>query len=140
MKNTEKYYPSKVIDLIDWLVARGIFDGIFDEEDAAPAPENTMYLITNRELLCGAGALLYPSTKKTLEDIFEGDGYVVIPSSIHEMIAVRGNIMDNRQIIEMVREVNRTMVLPEEKLSDNIYAFKDDALTEISEVSDTAIA
>ena len=59
-----------------------------------------------------------------------GGDMVVLPSSIHESILLRkGKDTDFDTLREMVKEVNRTQLLPTEILSDEVYQYSRDTQT-----------
>ncbi len=87
------------------------------------AGQNNMYVITNLKGINGASCLLYPDIIKNLAEKLESDLYI-LPSSIHEIIALKGNAsMDKNIFREMVFDVNRTQVPEEDVLSDNVYFY-----------------
>ena len=81
-----------------------------------------MIVMSNEQKMQGASVLL---SQQTLDELHEKNGdYVIIPSSIHEVIAVP--ITDDispDELRAMVKEVNGTQVAPEEQLSDNIMMY-----------------
>lgn len=87
------------------------------EEDDMPQ----MLTITNTNKLFGAlGAII---CSKELLERFK-DGYFIIPSSIHECIAIPKNGADAEALAQMIKEVNETQVLPEEVLGWHAYEFE----------------
>ena len=52
------------------------------------------------------------------------DDLCIAPSSIHEVLIFPLSLIHPTKIIETVRDVNRTVVLPQEKLSDNAYIYR----------------
>ncbi len=100
-------------------------------DGAEPAKTNTMYVITNAKGINGASCLLYPAVIKNLAQKLDSDLYI-LPSSIHEIIAVKANgTMNKKAFREMVFDVNRTQVPEEDILSDNVYFYsrERDAIT-----------
>lgn len=84
-----------------------------------PQPETDMYVITNSGRMFGAyGAIVL---KDKLKERFP-DGYIVIPSSVHEVIVIP-NIGNDDEIRQIINEVNTTEVAPDEVLSDKPYVF-----------------
>ena len=61
---------------------------------------------------------------KSLQETFKGEFYI-LPSSIHEILAI-GAVpgLEIEELVGIVREVNRTQVRPEERLSDQIYRYR----------------
>ncbi len=52
------------------------------------------------------------------------NGYIIIPSSVHEVLVVPKNIPgEMMSLVDMIKEVNTTCVKPEEILSDRPYEF-----------------
>ena len=82
------------------------------------------YIITNNKMNSGASAIysygLYDQLKELIGD------FLLLPSSIHEFIAVPKD--DYETYKSMVMEVNSTVVHDDEFLSDEIYELKDDDL------------
>lgn len=100
-------------------------------DEAEPAKASTMYVITNAKGINGASCLLYPEVIKNLAHKIDSDLYI-LPSSIHEIIAVKANgTMNKKAFREMVFDVNRTQVPEEDILSDNVYFYsrERDAIT-----------
>lgn len=79
-------------------------------------------IISNKETTFGASAIL--GRIKDLKEKFV-EGFFVIPSSVHEVLIMPKAFgeMDENCLNAMVREVNATTVLPEEVLSNHVYAF-----------------
>lgn len=83
--------------------------------------EETMYVISNDTRYYGAIGVIF--ARKELERRFP-NGYVILPSSVHEVICVpiTGGINEN-ELTQMVQEVNATQVSPEERLADRAFYF-----------------
>lgn len=81
-----------------------------------------MYVATNRWGIGGAAAMLFPEELGNLAERLGSDLYI-LPSSIHEVLLLPTAMGQPGELAEIVREVNRTQVLPEERLSDNVYRF-----------------
>lgn len=86
----------------------------------APYP---MYVGTNPERILGASILMYETYLEDLAAQIE-DGLCIAPSSIHEVLIFPLSLVQPSKIIEIVRDVNRTVVLPQEKLSDSAYIYR----------------
>lgn len=86
-----------------------------------------LFVITNNSLCDGANVLLQEDKLKEIGDAL-GFDYVIIPSSIHEVLLVTEENLDNIETYnQMVREVNATQVTKEERLSDHVYVYSVDA-------------
>ena len=85
-----------------------------------------MYIRTNRHNRFGAAEILDKNTLRRVADQM-GDGFLVIPSSVHETIVLPPRDEEEyRQLAEMVREVNDTQVDIEERLSYHVYMYSRD--------------
>lgn len=85
------------------------------DPDAMPFPDDGTMVLTTESQAYGAIALL--SKAKELAERFP-NGYVVLPSSVHEVIVRE---LDGNDYTELVQSVNTTMVDPEEQLSNHAY-------------------
>ncbi|MBR3244373.1 MAG: hypothetical protein IKF90_17060, partial [Parasporobacterium sp.] len=82
-----------------------------------------MTVLSNKMTMFGAAAIAYDGM---LDKIAEkaGTDLIVIPSSLHEVIILPDNgIFDYKDLENMVQEVNRYEVRPEDKLSDHLYHY-----------------
>ena len=82
-----------------------------------------MYVGTNPERILGASILMYETYLEDLATQIEDD-LCIAPSSIHEVLIFPLSLVNPARIIEIVRDVNRTVVLPQEKLSDSVYIYR----------------
>ena len=88
-------------------------------------------ILTNREKLNGASAILYDGVLEREAKEAGGDIYV-IPSSVHEVLLVKKDEgMDASDIASMIKDINETMVSPEEELSDSLYCYSSESGLEI---------
>ena len=82
-----------------------------------------MYVLTNEAGMLGASTLYYPDVKEKAAELM-GSGYYVLPSSIHEVILLPDTMdHDVRDLCDMVKQANRTVVEPKDVLSDNVYHY-----------------
>lgn len=83
--------------------------------------EEKIYVITNSSRNYGAiGAIL---AQEELKKRFP-NGYVILPSSVHEVICVPiSDEINERELTQLVQEVNGTKVSPEERLADRAFYF-----------------
>lgn len=88
-----------------------------------PYPGSTMLVLTNNVQLNGAAALFYPGVMDQTAERLGGD-FIVLPSSTHEVIMIPADGMtDFRSLEQMVKDINRSQVAPEERLSDHVYHY-----------------
>lgn len=92
-----------------------MFDMMFSVDEG-------MTVLSNTSKVCGAISAI--TARKELQKRFP-NGYVILPSSIHEVIAIplNENVTEN-ELNNMVNEVNDTQVPPEEVLGTKAYIFK----------------
>jgi len=85
--------------------------------------KETMYAITNAKKINGATAVFYPETLKRFASDIGGDIYL-LPSSIHEMMAVPCADWDDPEDLKaIVTDANKTTVTEEERLGNHVYKY-----------------
>ena len=141
MKNSQEKLPAKVRSMNDIMLEIMDHDGLPEEALEAmntnTPPENQMYVITNSKNVNGASAIFYSDALSELSDKLGGIDLYVLPSSVHEVIAVSTDMGTPEMLAEMVQEVNGTQVSLEEQLSDHVYKF--DAKTRELALADTTV-
>lgn len=80
------------------------------------------YVLTNARKLHGANIMLYKEYLEIAAEKMNGDFYI-LPSSIHELLAVPVSTAGIEQLREMVKEVNDNEVAPEEILGYEVYRY-----------------
>ncbi len=101
-------------DMLSLLLDMGVDMGVdIDNTDYLEAP---MYVLSNKNKLNGAVAMLYNEYLDKVCDKFDSDNVYIIPSSIHEVIVVNAKDIDPRDVNSMIAEVNNTTVKPDEIL------------------------
>ncbi len=82
-----------------------------------------MYVLTNKEKMYGASAMLYSVEISKLANRLDTD-LLILPSSVHEVLLLPDEDEHNYDFYRrMVEEVNTTQVEPEEILSYNLYRY-----------------
>ena len=85
-----------------------------------------MYLLTNKSGLNGAAALFYPGIRQKIGHLL-GKDYYVLPSSLQELIIVpERDGISAPDLKAMVTTANRSVVMPENVLSDNVFKYDRD--------------
>ena len=100
-----------------------LFDGDHIPLKEGPVEEETLFILTNKEKVNGAGLILNQTVQEKIADIVGGN-YYVLPSSIHEVL-IMPDVHDRGlagavQLTQMVRSINETTVAPEDVLSDRV--------------------
>ena len=97
-----------------------------------------LYVLTNKERMFGASAMLYSEEIKGLADKLHTD-LLILPSSLHEVLLLPDDHVREYDLYrKMVREVNTTQVDPEEILSFNLYRYNREK-DEIEEIEKKAV-
>lgn len=126
MKNSQELLPVTVQSMNTALMGMLPKDELpeeFVEALLEDMPANQqMYVVSNKEMKNGATSMFYDDALETLSEKIGTDLYI-LPSSIHEVIAVSTDLGTPETLSEIVREVNGTQVSEEEQLSDNVYYY-----------------
>ena len=86
-------------------------------------PCRSMFVLTNTSGINGAACMLYKKPLKLFGQKIKRDLFI-LPSSVHEVILVpRSEGLKKDDLAEMVREINKTEVSPNEILSDMVYEY-----------------
>ena len=116
-RNMKQHMPDLVLPM--WRLLEDTM-GIRMEESESSMP---LYVLTNRERIFGASAMLYSDKVRKLAEELNTD-LLILPSSVHEVLLLPDDKAQNYDFYrQMVSEVNRTQVDPEEVLSFNLYRY-----------------
>lgn len=121
--NTPRLFPLEILSMGRLL--QEMLGGTFREENPGGSEcrgEGDVYVMTNQKRFQGACSLLYPGSLEQAARIL-GGSYYVIPSSVHEVLLIREEGQDPGRLHEMIREVNREQLRPEEVLADYPYYY-----------------
>ncbi len=100
------------------------------------APENDrMFVISNTKNMNGAVSMLYENKLYELALRMESDLFI-LPSSVHETIAVPAREGDAEKLAAMVSEINMAKVDLKDRLSNQVYLYDKD-LRRLSLATDT---
>ena len=85
--------------------------------------EESVYVATVPDKDSGAGVLSYQNFMDQAAERVGGD-FFILPSSIHEILIVKDDGEMKAELLRnMVQQINRTELMPEDKLSDNVYHY-----------------
>lgn len=127
-ENTPRLFPAQMVDMDEMIERAGV--SFPEEETAIP-----MYIMTNRQEVNGASVLLYDDVLQKFASQKKTDFYI-LPSSIHEVILVPSNRIDDpAELFTMVADANRTVVALGDILSDSVYYYnrKKNQITPVTE-------
>lgn len=82
-----------------------------------------MTVLTNRTGNLGASVILYSDIVKQTADEMGSDIYL-IPSSIHEFLAIPVEMVDTSELAETIRSINGAVVAGKDILSDHPYLYR----------------
>lgn len=97
-------------------------------------PEHEMYVISNEMKRKGAAGMLYEGGLHELAERLGTDLYI-LPSSVHEVLAVSADFGLPEELSQMVQEVNNEQLDLADRLSNNVYHYDKD-LRKISLATD----
>ena len=124
-KNTKELFPVLVKNMNEFISEimfgdselSGEMEEEFKEVMMETQDERSMYVITNESKLFGAASMLYEETLYELAEKIGSDLYI-LPSSIHEVIAVSADFGSPDEWAEMVYEINMDQVDINDRLSN----------------------
>lgn len=132
ISNTRSLLPGKVLSLYDVLEAlyreQLTMQGFMPDEvdnmvaDIAGYGAVPMLVVSNSKKMNGAVSILDLEVQETLIQKL-GNRFFLIPSSIHEMLAVPYEDIEPDVLKDMVPATNNECVNDDEILSDNVYIF-----------------
>lgn len=123
--NTKRLFPPMIKHIGTilpelFLKDDGLSDILDDLED--PFSESPMYIISNERGINGAIYMLYEEQLYRLAEQLE-DNLYILPSSIHEVIAIPKASNDPNMLAEIVTEINMTQLNLTERLSNQVYYY-----------------
>lgn len=138
-ENTRRIFPPVVKNMNDVIMDMFVKDGMPQEVAemmiGEMPPENSMWVITNENGINGAVSMVYEDKLHELAEKLDTDLYIM-PSSIHEVIAVSTSMGDPNELAMMVNEVNTEQVALDERLSNEVYHYDKD-LRKVTLATDT---
>ena len=138
-ENTRRILPPVVQSMNevmrDMFVADGMPMELADLMVGEQEPETTLWVISNERKIEGAASILYEDKLHSLAEKVGTDLYI-LPSSIHEVIAVSVEMGEPEELARMVSEINMDQVDLSERLSNQVYHYDKD-LRKITLATDT---
>lgn len=129
MENTKRILPVSIYNMEDMLMGLVSDEPEMDFFRSMAAterpPKETMWIISNSMGMNGASAILYEDKLHELAEKLETDLYL-LPSSVHECIAISVDMGTPEELAEMVQSVNMNEVRLEDRLSNNVYHYDKD--------------
>lgn len=139
VENTRRILPPTVKSMNDVIRDMFLKDGMPEEMAEMMLgeipPDQMMYVISNEQGINGAVSMMYEDKLHNLAEQLETDLYIM-PSSVHEVIAVSANMGDPNELAAMVAEINMDQVALNERLSNQVYHYDKD-LRKLTLATDT---
>lgn len=130
--SVSKYPPvfQKLTDAIDDIMYEELgeedpegFACLFQDKEEETEEPSPLYILTNSSRCMGSVCICYPGELDKIADAV-GGSYYILPSSIHECLILPDDSDKSKDLFDqMVREINRDQVLPEEVLADHAYYY-----------------
>ena len=128
-ENTRRILPPRIRNMNDVMKEMFLSDGMPEEIAEMMIrevpPEQTLWIISNNRGIDGAVSMLYENELHELAENLESDLYI-LPSSVHEVLAVSTELTEPEELAQMVAEVNMQEVALEERLSNQVYHYDKD--------------
>ena len=128
-ENTRRILPPVVQSMneviMDMFMADGMPKELAEQMIGEQEPEMTMWVISNERKIDGAASMLYEDKLHNLAEKVGTDLYI-LPSSVHEVIAVSVEMGEPEELARMVSEVNMDQVDISERLSNQVYHYDKD--------------
>lgn len=106
------------------MASGGVTDDVAELMAEEEENEKPMYVMTTPNRFRGASVMTQTDLLYELADTLGEDELVIMPSSIHEVIAVPyDRTVSPEHFKYMVTSTNETEVEPDERLSDNVYLY-----------------
>lgn len=105
-----------IMSVMDVLKEKGLLPADMEIEDPVP-----MLVVTNASTTFGAGVITSRRVVKRISQMLGETNLVLIPSSVHEILALPAYMAFGSNLSDLVKEVNGSEVAEEEQLSDNAY-------------------
>ena len=139
VENTRRILPPTVKSINEVMCEIFMKDGMPDEiaemmMNEFPK-EKSMWIVSNDRGINGAISMLYEDKLQALAMELDSDLYIM-PSSVHEVIAVSASVGDPYELAQMVAETNLEQVALGERLSNQVYHYDKD-LRKLTLATDT---
>ena len=118
VKNTKRLFPVKT-----YIMEQSLLEKEKSREPGEPCSDGGhMWVISNEYGTNGAVSVFYEENLYNLAER-EGTDLYVIPSSVHEMLAVSVDTCTPQRLSELIWYVNQCHVVPEDRLSNSVYYY-----------------
>ena len=122
MENTKRIFPVCIKTITEVLSEMmGLWEMPMEDDEK-------MWVISNTQGINGAAVLLYEDGIHELAERLDSDLFI-LPSSIHEVIAIPSRFASPNELAKMVLDVNVNQVALGERLSNQVYHYSKERKT-----------
>lgn len=129
VENTKRIFPTTVRNMNDVLKDMCLNYGVPDDDIGMILDERmadqAMWVISNTACNNGVANMLYENVLHELAEKL-GSNLYILPSSVHEVIAVPTELGGPGELAELVNQANMQCVSPTERLSNHVYYYDRD--------------
>ncbi|MCD8013384.1 MAG: DUF5688 family protein [Lachnospiraceae bacterium] len=125
LKNSESRYPVQVNDMgsvLEKMLGIDVPDMLENPMGVMGLGNSGLIVLSNQELFRGASVMFYPGVLDQVSAMCP-DGFYMIPSSVHELLIYPKNNITDREMDEIIENVNAEIVAPDEQLSDFVHEY-----------------
>ena len=135
LESSQRLYPVKFASMAEVMQQMMGIEPDMAADMMPPTEGPQLMVLTNTQGMHGAGALFYPDQLEAIAQQM-GTDFFVLPSSVHEVLILPDDGSQDLDSLQfMVREINRTEVAPQDRLSDYVYHY--DAQDHVLERAET---
>ena len=147
VENTKRIFPTTVRNMNDVLKDMCLNYGVPDDNVEMILDERmadqAMWVISNTACNNGAANMLYENVLHELAEKL-GSNLYILPSSVHEVIAMPTELGGPEELAELVKQANMQCVSPIERLSNHVYYYDRDLrkltiATDVLELGDIVV-
>lgn len=123
----EQFKEDALANMKNSVLIKTMQEMLFEEMGVhVSGPEENMYILTNTNILNGAGQILVPEASDKLLSLGKGDEFIVFPSSVHELILLPFCDYKYESIYDLqsiVMNANEHAVSNADFLSNSVYMY-----------------
>lgn len=123
----EQFKEDALANMKNSVLMKTMQEMLFEEMGVyVSGPEENMYILTNTNILNGAGQILVPEASDKLLSLGKGDEFIVFPSSVHELILLPFCDYKYESIYDLqsiVMNANEHAVSNADFLSNSVYMY-----------------
>ena len=115
-ENTKRIFPVCIKSITEVLSEMmGMWEMPMDDDEK-------MWVVSNMQGINGSAVILYEDSLHKLAERLDSDLFI-LPSSIHEVIAIPSRLAKPDELAEMVLDINVNQVALDERLSNQVYHY-----------------